>query len=105
MSETNAATAPRKNVGAIAFEKISDNRCASGMKLSILWFTYWQGFSSVTPLTACTSCERRTDLSNASAARPLPRLCQAQIVILSGASGEDAKPYQEKQVRNALSGN
>jgi hypothetical protein len=45
MSETNAATAPRKNVGAIAFEKISDNRCASGMKLSILWFTYWPGFS------------------------------------------------------------
>jgi predicted RNA binding protein YcfA (HicA-like mRNA interferase family) len=25
-------------------------------------------------------------------------------VILSATSGEDAKPYQEKQVRNALSG-
>jgi hypothetical protein len=46
MSETNAATAPRKNVGAIAFEKISDNRCTSGMKVGILWFTYWLGFSS-----------------------------------------------------------
>jgi hypothetical protein len=43
MSETNAATAPRKNVGAIAFEKISDSRCASGMKLSIVWFTYCPG--------------------------------------------------------------
>jgi len=37
MSETNAATAPRKNVGANAFEKISDNRCTSGMKVGILW--------------------------------------------------------------------
>jgi hypothetical protein len=35
ISETNAATAPTKNVGAIAFEKISDNRCALGMKLGI----------------------------------------------------------------------
>jgi hypothetical protein len=46
MSETNAATAPRKNVGAIASEKILDSCCTSGMKVGILWFTYWLGFSS-----------------------------------------------------------
>jgi hypothetical protein len=35
MSETNAATAPRKNVGAIACEKIWDKRSASGIKSNI----------------------------------------------------------------------
>jgi hypothetical protein len=36
ISETNAATAPRKNVGASACEKIWDNRCVSGIKSNIL---------------------------------------------------------------------
>jgi hypothetical protein len=40
MSETNAATAPRKNVGAIACEKIWDKRSISGIKLGILGSTY-----------------------------------------------------------------
>ena len=40
ISETNAASAPRKNVGAIACEKISDNRTTSGMKSFILSSTY-----------------------------------------------------------------
>ena len=45
MSDTNAATAPRKNVGAIAFEKISDNRCASGTKSSICGSPFGRDFS------------------------------------------------------------
>jgi hypothetical protein len=31
INETNAAIAPRKNVGAVACEKMCDNRTASGM--------------------------------------------------------------------------
>ena len=38
MSETNAATAPRKNVGAIACENICVKRSASGIRLNILNF-------------------------------------------------------------------
>jgi hypothetical protein len=40
MSEINAATAPRKNVGAIACEKIWVKRSASGIKSNILGSTY-----------------------------------------------------------------
>jgi hypothetical protein len=52
MSETNPATAPRKNVGAVACEKIWDNRCVSGMNSNIVESVYPVGSCMDAPIGA-----------------------------------------------------